>query len=295
LAFSAKLAADRTFVLQVLEKDGLSLQYVAPSLKADPSVVLVALQQNGESLQFAPDKFRESRKVVEVAVKQNPKAVRFASESLREDEEFVKEVAEIDGSVLQFASETLCGNWRVASKAVAQSWEALPFEQVDGGLSREVLLGSVKQDWRAIKEILQKSPVPQDFLVEAAAINPEIVRAQQLRGNKEVALTALSLNGLMLHYLLPDLRADLELASVAIRQNPDAMGEVHPCLRREKDLLNIQTEGLARRARLELRRMKAEAAAAEAAQAMQEAIVPGADTAADAAPNAAADAAADEA
>lgn len=155
LAFSAKLAADRTFVLQVLEKDGLSLQYVAPSLKADPSVVLVALQQNGESLQFAPDKFRESRKVVEVAVKQNPKAVRFASESLREDEEFVKEVAEIDGSVLQFASETLCGNWRVASKAVAQSWEALPFEQVDGGLSREVLLGSVKQDWRAIKEILQ--------------------------------------------------------------------------------------------------------------------------------------------
>ena len=41
-------------------------------------------------------------------------------------------------------------------------------------------------------------------------------------------------------------------------------------------------------------RMKAEAAAAEAAQAMQEAIVPGADTAADAAPNAAADAAADE-
>eukprot|EP00435_Cladocopium_sp_Y103_P052509 s916_g16.t1 len=303
LAFSPKLAADRTFVLQVLEKDGLSLQYVAPSLKADPSVVLVALQQNGESLQFAPDKFRESRKVVEVAVKQNPKAIRFASESLREDEEFVKEVAEIDGSVLQFASETLCGNWRVASKAVAQSWEALPFEQVDGGLSREVLLGSVKQDWRAIKEILQKSPVPQDFLVEAAALNPEIVRAQQLRGNKEVALTALSSNGLMLHYLLPDLRADPELASVAIRQNPDAMGEVHPCLRiilgvfsgREKDLLNIQTEGLARRARMELRRMKAEAAAAEAAQAMQEAIVPDADTAADAATNAAADAAADEA
>lgn len=148
---------------------------------------------------------------------------------------------------------------------------------------------------RFCKEILQKSPVPQDFLVEAAAINPEIVRAQQLRGNKEVALTALSLNGLMLHYLLPDLRADPELASVAIRQNPDAMGEVHPCLRREKDLLNIQTEGLARRARLELRRMKAEAAAAEAAQAMQEAIVPDADTAADAAENAAADAAAEEA
>ena len=42
-------------------------------------------------------------------------------------------------------------------------------------------------------------------------------------------------------------------------------------------------------------RMKAGAAAAEAAQAMQEAIVPDADTAADAAENAAADAAADEA
>eukprot|EP00434_Breviolum_minutum_P030320 symbB.v1.2.026820.t2/scaffold2709.1/size72633/3 len=251
LAFSAKLAADRPF--------------------ADTSVVLAALKQNGESLQFAPEKFRDSRKVVDVAVKQNPKALRFASEDLREDEELVKEVAQIDGSVLQFAAESLCANWRVANKAVAQTWEALPFEQVDGGLSRELLLGSVKQDWRAIEELLQKNPdLPQDFLVEAAALNPEIVRAEELRGNWEVAFTALSLNGLMLQYLLDDLRADPELASVAIRQNPDAMDEVHPCLRKEKDLLVIQKEGLVRRARAELRRMKAEAAAQVAIEAMQE-------------------------
>ncbi|CAK9082430.1 RING-type domain-containing protein, partial [Durusdinium trenchii] len=258
LAFSSKLAADRAFVLEVLKKDGLSLQYVSPILKADTSVVLAALQQNGEALEFAPEKFQSSRKVVDVAVKQNPRALRFASETLRSDEELVKEVAQVDGSVLQYASETLCANKRVVNKAVAQSWEALPFEQVEEGLSIELLLDTVKQDWRAIKEILRKNPdPPEDFLVEAATINPEIVRAQELRGHRSVAAAALEGNGLMLHYLLPDLRADQELASIAVRQNPDAMGEVHPCLRRENDLLKLQKEGLVRRARLELRRRRA--------------------------------------
>eukprot|EP00913_Durusdinium_trenchii_P032737 g30645.t1 len=252
-----------------LRKDGLSLQYVSPILKADTSVVLAALQQNGEALEFAPEKFQSSRKVVDVAVKQNPRALRFASETLRSDEELVKEVAQVDGSVLQYASETLCANKRVVNKAVLRLVDTLR-------------TGS--KDWRAIKEILRKNPdPPEDFLVEAATINPEIVRAQELRGHRSVAAAALEGNGLMLrgssdhvivfaqpfacgfcavrvllrHYLLPDLRADQELASIAVRQNPDAMGEVHPCLRRENDLLKLQKDGLVRRARLELRRRRA--------------------------------------
>mmetsp|Transcript_40199 Transcript_40199/g.93036 ORF Transcript_40199/g.93036 Transcript_40199/m.93036 type:complete len:480 (-) Transcript_40199:195-1634(-) len=265
LASSNHLAADSQFLLKILEKDGLCLQYAASNLKADPSTVICALGQNGEALQFASEELRDSRKVVETAVLQNPQALRFASEQLLADEDLVKKTAEVDGTVLRYAVD-LCDNKRVATKAVAQTWEALPFEQVDGGLPPDLLLEAVKQDWRAIIEILAKNYASEDLLLQMAAANPEVVRARQLRGHRAVAKIALAANGLMMHYLLPDLRCDLELASLAVRQNPDALSEVHPALRREPSLRVIQAEGLARRGREEIRRRKAEQASINEAQ-----------------------------
>lgn len=257
LAFSKRLAADHGFVLQLMQKDGMALRYASESLKADMSVVLAAVEQNGDALQFASDDMRDTRKVVEAAVQQNPKAVRFASEKLLSDEDLVKQVATVDGTILEFAVD-LCGNRRVAVKAVEQSWEALRFEEVDGGLPANLLLEAVKQDWRAVQEILKKEPeVSEDLLLQMATTNPEIVRASQLRGHRVIARAALEVNGMMLHYLLPHLRSDLELAAAAVRQNPDALSEAHPALRQEPTLRSLQKEGFARRAHTELRRAKA--------------------------------------
>mmetsp|Transcript_48209 Transcript_48209/g.66974 ORF Transcript_48209/g.66974 Transcript_48209/m.66974 type:complete len:216 (-) Transcript_48209:68-715(-) len=200
---------------------------------------------------------RDTRKVVEAAAKQKPRALRFASEKLKSDEDLVKQVATVDGTILEFAVD-LCGNRRVAVKAVEQSWEALRFEEVAGGLPANLLLEAVKQDWRAVQEVLKKEPeVSEDLLLQMATTNPEIVRASQLRGHRMVARAALEVNGMMLHYLLPHLRSDLELAAAAVRQNPDALSEAHPALRQEPTLRSLQKEGFARRAHTELRRAKA--------------------------------------
>jgi len=216
----------------------MSLEHAPEELRNNRKFVMAAVSQNGMALQFASEDLREATKVCEAAVMQCPKALQFCSEENREDEELVKAAVEKDGSVLVYAGN-LRGHRRVAPKAVKQSWEALPHEQVDGGVGHESLLISVTKDWQAIGEILKKETWPsEEELLAMAAANPEIVRTPELRGHYEVAKVALTHDGLMLHYLLPALRNDFDLVTVAVRQNGKAVWEAHPDLRGDKRLLD---------------------------------------------------------
>eukprot|EP00930_Biecheleria_cincta_P027624 TRINITY_DN19373_c0_g3_i1.p1 TRINITY_DN19373_c0_g3~~TRINITY_DN19373_c0_g3_i1.p1 ORF type:complete len:586 (-),score=158.02 TRINITY_DN19373_c0_g3_i1:62-1819(-) len=258
-AASAQLQADRAFVLEVVARDGLSLRHASKALRNDRGVVMAALAQNGEALEFASEELRESNKVVEAALQQNPKALRFADpEILTRDEELVTQAVQLDGSTLAYAGDYLRSLKRLAPKAVKQSWEALPHECVPGGVGFETFLDAVRQDWHAVLEILEKDVLPtEEELLSMAEANPRIVRAPKLRGNWAVAKKALEVDGLLLHYLLPELRADYDLVAVACSQNGEAFWEAHPSLRHDKRLKHLMRNNLNKRARAELRRIKA--------------------------------------
>ncbi|CAE7628535.1 unnamed protein product, partial [Symbiodinium pilosum] len=91
-----ELLKDATFMLPIVEMDGLKLQFVK---KATPELIMTAVKQNGLALEFVSSVLR-SQPVVMAAVAQNGHALRFAGK-FRNQEEVVLSAVEQDPHALK--------------------------------------------------------------------------------------------------------------------------------------------------------------------------------------------------
>ena len=89
---SPELKKDREFVLEVLEINGLVLEYVSPEFQADPKLVLAAVKQNAEAFQFVSQKLKENREFVLEAMAINWEVSEYISPELKK--EFQKDFLE---------------------------------------------------------------------------------------------------------------------------------------------------------------------------------------------------------
>ena len=76
------VCADRSFMLSVVQQNGMLLQFASGELCNSQDIVLQAIQQNGMALQFASPRVRANRRIVQIAVQQNRMALEFADPSI---------------------------------------------------------------------------------------------------------------------------------------------------------------------------------------------------------------------
>lgn len=114
-------------LIEIVEQDGMALQYASERLQNDPDVVMTAVKQNGRAIQWASDRLKNNFAVSCCAVTQTGYALQFVSDELRNNKDVVMMAVKQDGRAIQWASDKLKNDPNVVLEAVARTRDALRF------------------------------------------------------------------------------------------------------------------------------------------------------------------------
>ena len=78
---------DKTYVMEMVQKQGSLLDYASDRLKADKEVVMAAIQQDGNALEFASDTLKDDKEVVLASIKKVGWTACYVSQRLSDDKE----------------------------------------------------------------------------------------------------------------------------------------------------------------------------------------------------------------
>lgn len=87
---------NKEFVLDQIQKDSWSLEFVSDELKDDQEVVLAAIKKNIYTLEFASEKLRDSEDIILEVMKNNNHVLGYTSKRLREDKQFLMKASKIN-------------------------------------------------------------------------------------------------------------------------------------------------------------------------------------------------------
>ena len=172
---------DKSFVMKMLEINGLALNYASLDLSNDREVVLAAINQNPAALEYASPELRGDRELVIAATRKAAETYRsilwLASPELQDDKELALiaiKAHETGGYALSQVSPRLQDDKDVVLAAINQLNCAAVFRYASKRLraDREVVLAAIEADH-------------ENFLK---------VSDQSLWGDKEIALAAVSKN-----------------------------------------------------------------------------------------------------
>ena len=118
---SARLKADRAFVLRAVRVDPQNVQYAAPQLKQDRTFVVEAIRWDWRVLLSLPEIWRNTPTTALCAVQQSGRALRYVAEDLRNDRSIVAAAVEQNWMAFPYASRALQADSTIARRAFFQN------------------------------------------------------------------------------------------------------------------------------------------------------------------------------
>lgn len=139
--FDESMRGDKEFVLDVVKKDGMALEFVTNNLKADRDVVLAAVRQNGYALQFAAESLKADKGIILEAVKQNGYALQYATEKPRSNKIFQKQLFETNFSSFEYMINPaleICAEYEQMAKDLTEL-NISNYERFNTASAREII------------------------------------------------------------------------------------------------------------------------------------------------------------
>lgn len=235
-----RLTADRDLILKLVKKIELDVippkiairdifeKYVPDDLRADREFVLELANTNGVVLLCVADKLRADRDVVRVAVSETywgHFAFEYAAMELRSDRDFVLDLVKQTGYALEYASEDLRADREIVLAAAIRDEQALLYSTDERFCAdRDFILELVKQNGEALEYAAEELRADREIVLAAVgqagwALN---YAADDLRADREVVLAAVSQSGWTLKYAADELRADREIFLAAVSGDGNA-------------------------------------------------------------------------
>lgn len=216
---------NRNFILNLIRKEPLALQYIHQKWMNDIEIVIVAIQKNYKVWDILPDRLKKNKKVTIEALKQDkwwswsrwslPDTLKtdhqFIFECLKynytltstmmdrcllQDRMFMEGAVKYSGLLIKYASDNIKSDRKIVLEAVKQNWKALEYANKIFRKDREIVLVAVKQNGQAL-----------EFANEI------------FRKDREIVLEAVKQHGKALHLAACDLRHDKELVRLALQNN----------------------------------------------------------------------------
>jgi len=209
------IRANRTFVLDAVQRNGVALQYVDNHLTGDKQIVLAAVQDIGYAFKFAADGLKGDRDFVLAVVKVWGRALQFAADAVRSDRQVALAAVRQDGftRVRKYLSQKLLLD-REFMLAVVQSYGgALEFAGQNCKADKDVVLAAVRQDGMSLR-----------------------FASDNLREDKHIVLAAIRKNRSSFVYASGSINQEVECLAAAGVMSDDPV----PCLRRERIVLSLR-------------------------------------------------------
>ena len=215
-------------------------RFASPRLRDDFETVKRAVTLVGDSLQFASARLQDDRDIVHTAVTADGRALRYASLRLRNTYSIILAALYQTGDAFKFLAEARQAEPILVQIAASKNIHMLQYIPV-----------ALRQDKHLMSFCTH---VPQPFSplrALAIACNAEYwarrVKVQcalgyaspELQNDRAFVLDAVAINGPALCYASEALRKDVEVATVAIYQDPSAIFAVDARLRRQNKTLAL--------------------------------------------------------
>lgn len=216
-SFSDIARSDAEVVLEAVRISAQSFKFAHSKFSTNREFVCRAVKHDGMALEFAASELQGDRQLVVDAVHQDVKALQFVSEALCKDRDFLEETFVCNNLALSYIPFEVDHDWlmRMINRAIDDSSEV--FESVD----RSEALRKVHIDamWLATAIDFQND---KEIVLAAVEQNPKALHFTSLLDDREVVLTAVHGDGMMLELADESLRRDREIVCAAIRSNPRA-------------------------------------------------------------------------
>jgi len=209
------------------------LLFASERLRDDPDLVRLALRTGYSPLSAVSGRLRDDPELMAEAVLLRPHDLQRASDRLRDDPDLVRLTLRADPLTIQHASERLRADPELALEAVLGSRDALRF---------------VHESVRYRPELVRAAEPPRDqvpWLLEErlphlsgrSLLDFSRCLPDWVWSDPDLVRTAVCANGLSLMLATPLLRADLEVARIAVSCRPDALAHVLGQARRDPSLI----------------------------------------------------------
>ena len=216
----------------------MPLRFASPRLRDDFETVKRAVTLVGDSLQFASARLQDDRDIVHAAVTADGRALRYASRRLRKRYSIILAALYQTGDAFKFLPEARQADPVLVQIAASKNIHMLQYVPV-----------ALRQDKHLMSFCTR---VPQPFSpgrAYAIACNAEYwarrvqcalgYASPELQNDRAFVLAAVAINGPALCYASEALRKDVEVATVAIYQDPSAIFAVDARLRRHNKTLAL--------------------------------------------------------
>jgi hypothetical protein len=122
---SKKLKSDLTFMMELVQTEGLALAFAAADLRQNRDLVMAAAKNNPDSLQFAAAALKNKVDFIAGLVPHQPCVMRHVSKKLWGNEALVTLALQRDGTLLELAPSHFRSNKNMVLLAVAETPLAL--------------------------------------------------------------------------------------------------------------------------------------------------------------------------
>lgn len=236
---------------EYLQKKADALQMVPPPLLARKEIMRKAVARfGGSALRWAPPNLLIDREFIlqcisledETSDLENP-VCKFADASLLSDKEFVLEVLRLQGNpvVFDFATEKLRNDEDIIRIVVSMHPSYLRY--CDGNC-KDLILAAVQQDaWAALQYVKRQCLDDKEIISAAISQNPDVflllndhLDIKVYNNDRDLVLSAVSRDGLLLIVASEALRGDKEVVLAAIRSASGAFSYVSSRLRDDVDI-----------------------------------------------------------
>lgn len=227
--------------LDLVKKNGQSLQNLNDELRNNKEIVLAAINQYCYALRFASEQIKSDQEVVFSAVNQNPLSLQYASEKLLNDRQFIKMVVKKDGMALQYVGENLQTDKELVLLALSNNGMALKYVNNELREDVEVISTALKQEQMAMEFVSYAKRAEfglsdkyfgsydgydnRDVVLFASKKDISLLQyaSKRILNDKKFILDIVKHDGMGLQYASKNLQGDLDVILTAIGQNKSSM------------------------------------------------------------------------
>lgn len=214
---------DDDYIRTALQQNGLALQYVKSATREH---IMIAVQEDGGALQYVNPPFNMDREIIIKAAINNNNALMYIDTELHSDDDFMYALLLKDAYVLPYASERLRSDPDIVLLAI-QKGRASLFEYAGGTLKsdREFVLRAMHINYQILIYIDAKLKIDPEILLYSLKMGVDILGTTDtsLKEDSRFMLKAIKINAYYMRYASRGLQTDKNFVIKAVLLNPQVV------------------------------------------------------------------------
>jgi hypothetical protein len=244
-----KFKNSNEFIVATLLGNGLNLRHMPDAIRSNREMAHIAVKVHGSSLKYLSEELRDDFDMVSLAIERNGTNIAHASERLKNNKELALKAVSNDGFAIQHLSETLKSDLEVANLAIKENFNSIKYisERLKNNfdfmfkklvysnenmeiVTEQILSYNYENEDLTAKEFFythlgENIKNNSNSMICFTNYDPVAIGyiGEELKGNKDLAMQVLALNGNYLPYFNDSVRSDDFVARIALINAPEAL------------------------------------------------------------------------